>query len=46
MLDIKTAYSYSENIFLTCMVTGGNKFEGNREGNFNILGRKFCFREG
>jgi hypothetical protein len=25
---------------------GGNKLEGNREGNFNILGRKFCFREG
>ena len=24
---------------------GGNKLEGNREGNFNILGRKFCFRE-
>jgi hypothetical protein len=41
MLDIKTAYSYSENILY-----GGNKLEGNREGNFNILGRKFCFREG
>ena len=25
---------------------GGNKLEGNWEGNFNILGRKFCFREG
>jgi hypothetical protein len=41
MVDIKTTYSYSENMFLTCMeMYGSNKLEGNQEGNFNILGRK------